>query len=291
MKRMLVVFFIFLLTLSGCSPTDVTPSDGAPLRCLSFNVLAYDPDTDRFPKAASRGPAALSFLKEVDCDIIGLQEATDANGFRWVPLKEIFDYDTCFRENLGNTYEFYSITEADAPGEGLIIAYRKDRFERLDCGAFEYSTFTDSYFHWVKLKDKKANRTLFVVNTHLSPNKNGNTEWGKAMRLPQSKELANFLNTVVGDAPLIAPGDYNCRLDNPELCEPHQILQQSGRFFSAATEAIGSNADSSIDHIYFNIHQMTCESHTLCPARYTLPSGETLQMSDHRPVLATFTYL
>ena len=261
------------------------------LKCLTFNVLAYCNYGGNFESAKVRGEASLAFLKKSNCDIIGLQEAVDARGLNWIPAGEVFDFDTYFREGLGGTYAFSGVNESEVNGEGLIILYRKSRFDLLDSGAFEFSTNTDSYYHWVKLYDKLAAKTIFVVNTHLSPNRYNDYVWGHSKRMTQSVQLAQFFNSTVKNAPLIATGDYNCKLDDPQYAGPHLNLQKSGKFFPSVSEAYDSDASTDYDYIYFNVNQMICDRHDQVPQEYTLPSGKTLKMSDHYPIRADFTYL
>ncbi len=253
------------------------------ISCMTFNVLCYEPD-GIYPPASERAKASLQFLRENDCDIYGLQEAVDAAGTYWVPAKEIYDFDSYFREGL-TEYDAISIVDTDAVGDGLMIFWKKDRFELKDSGGAEYTTNTNSCYLWVKLYDKRAGKELYVTNTHLSPNKNGDFEWGNTQRLPQSMQLASFWNAKVKNLPLLATGDYNCKVDN-EYDQPHRNLQRSGMYYPTVNEAYASDGKAGYDHIYFNIEQMICETHLEMPREYN-----SVPMSDHCAILATFTYI
>ena len=270
-------------------PADTPTEEEIPLRAISFNVLAYDPDPAKFERGEKRAVASVAFLKEQDADIVGLQEAVDERGFNWVPANEVFDFDSYFRQELGSIYGFSGVNEAECYGEGLIILYRKSRFELKDMGAFEYTTNTNSFYHWVKLYDKKAGKELYVVNTHLSPNKNGDFEWGNTNRLPQSMQLSSFLEKTVKDSPLIATGDYNCKIDVDEYAGPHRNLQKSGRYMPSTTEAMSSDGSTGYDYVYFNIDQMYCDEHVQAPQKFTV-DGKEIAMSDHRAIIADFYY-
>lgn len=323
MKKTIVFLLCFLLLLGGCAPqppstdqtaggsaqnTDLTePSTtqdaaqqpsyvndfvpggegaGVAVSCMSFNVLAYDTHGIGYADPAERAPLVARFIREQNCDIVGLQEVSEIYGYDWV---------TTLKTALGDIYESRILLEEEdcaysymEIGAGLMILYRKDRFELLDSGCCEYYEDYNRYYQWVKLKDSKSGRELFVTNTHFSidPSWSDDVNAGNLIRTSEAQELSDFWENHVKDTPLFATGDYNCyEFDDPHVLELQTSIYQPSS--SVATEIEGG---SSIDFVYLNTLSMNCTRYVKTEKSYTDANGESLEMSDHYPVIAYAEY-
>ncbi len=289
MKKILIFVCILSLVLGGCSASK-QPVD---ISCMSFNVLCYAPDEDGFADATERAPAVIEFLKEQNCDIMGLQEVCDYEGYNWIPGDRIFDWHDAITSALSDEYAWRAtIDEAETsfgggyPSAGLLILYRKDRFELLESGAKDYeqsSRNSFSYYQWVKLRDKQNKKVIYVTNTHFTPSNISNAN---EVRLSQAGELADFWENTVKDKPLLATGDYNCL----EYDEPHiQELQAAGKYFPSDVLAPVNEGTFTYDYVYVNSSVMEVNRHIKMSNEYAL-NGDKIKMSDHSPIVAHMTY-
>ena len=317
MKKAVVILLCFVLLLSGCmagQPTDEPKqntveqsgeqnteneqskeqSTGVDITCMSVNVLAWAPDSWGFEPATERSVAVTAFLKEQKCDIFGLQEVTDETGFTWVAKEDTFDWKTCIRKALGDEYGSCHVNEEENGTffdqdirAGLMIMWRKDRFEYLESGGGEYVS-DRAHYQWVRLRDKQNDKDVLVTNTHLSIDylmSDGVTRdlvQGNRLRSEEAEELAQLWEDSVGDGALFATGDYNCK----DYDEPHlNYLQKSGRFFPSYALAEEIEGHDTIDMVYINSANTDCKRYELYPREYTFKDGSTISMSDHRAVI------
>ena len=312
MKR-LIMLLCALLLLTGCaaeSPSiqpqgQTEPSDneqnqtqpdyvknfvaggegaGVSVSCMSFNVLSWDTNQAGYAEPSERAPAVVDYILNRNCDLVGLQEVSESDGYNWVKalndgLSSVY-YSRILTQEEDSAYTRMGIAA------GLMILYRKDRFEFLDSGCFEYFEDSNRYYQWVKLKDLKSNRELFVTNTHFSIDPNWNPEYGDVMRLDEAKELADFWETEVQATPLFATGDYNCG----EYEEPHLQELQAGVFQPSSMVAVDAAGSSTIDFVYVNTLSMDCTKYEKDENSFETESGELLEMSDHCPVIAYAEY-
>lgn len=258
---------------------------GVEISCMSFNVLSWDTHQIGYEEPAVRAPLVVDFILEQDCDIVGLQEVSEAHGYNWVAT---------LSNGLSHRYNIRILTQEEDSActtmnisAGLMILYRKDRFEFLDSGCYEYYEDCTRYYQWVKLKDKKSNRELYVTNTHWSINPDWDPTYGDVQRCDEARELANFWETVVKDTPLFATGDYNSgEYDNPHITQ----LQDSEVFWPASMIAEQLDGVSSIDMVYINNRSMKALRHVLLDRGYKTKDGDMIDMSDHCPVIAYASY-
>ena len=257
---------------------------GVEISCMSFNVLSYDTNDENFAEPAERSPLVTAFIMEQNCDIVGLQEVSESDGYNWVKA---------IAEGVGQRYHFRMLTQEEDSAytrmgiaAGLMILYRKDRFELRDSGCFEYFEDANRYYQWVKLWDRKAQRELFVTNTHFSIDPNWNPEYGNIMRTDEAKELAEFWEGTVRATPLFATGDYN----SYEYDDPHLLELQTSVFQPSSLVAESLEGSSTIDFVYLNTLSMQCTRHLYLSSAYTDAAGDRVEMSDHRPVVAYAKY-
>ncbi len=276
-------------TTSSDQTVEDPSNEDTNITCLSFNVLL---DGANYPPAAERQPHVVKIINDVSADIVGLQEAGRDSSRDWPGYIE---------KNMSSEYAYQPI-DADADYTdghmngtgGLIILYKKERFEKLDSGAFKYSDNENQrrWFHWVKLKDKKTNKTVFVTNTHWSIDRDStgaaSAAAGDSHRSKQANELMNFWKKNVKNGDLLfATGDYNCKVGS----KWGQMVSRNG-FEESATvcgTASVTMAESKIDHCFVNTNSVEVWDAQMLSVDYTV-GGTTKKCSDHQPYLIEVSY-
>ncbi len=268
--------------LQEYGPTGLSGA-GVEISCISFNILSHDTNNEGYWPPADRAELVVEFLREQNADLVGLQEVTNAHEHNWV---------RSITEGLGDIYDMRMITEeeGDVPyttmsiATGLMFLYRKDRFELLESGAFEY-TDDSRALHWIKLKDKKAGRELYFTNTHLSID-DGSYVGGNESRCGEAIEMLAFWKNKVGDTALFATGDYNCRVDD----YPQVSILQKSIYQPSCNVAFERVASSTLDFCYVNTKATDVESYDFLPRKYVDEQGQGEDMSDHNPVITVAVY-
>ena len=173
------------------------------LKLLSFNIrCANDPDGHSIPERASRVAAV---LKDYAADIVGFQEYHFA---RWTEA---------WAQVEDPAYGEIKIDRGD--GEGLVLWWRKDRFDLLDKGHFWFaddpsvpSTDWDEKYHrpricgWLLMQDKETEKTFLYMNLHYGFGAEGQQK-NAALLQSYAKKL--------GDYPTVIAGDFNMRPETP----------------------------------------------------------------------------
>ncbi len=305
--RRIIALLLCLLLLGGCAvpaengqtgqtqPNGAQPDyvtefrpggegTGVSVSCMSFNVLSWDTHQTGFAEPSERAPLVVDYILEKNCDLVGLQEVSESDGYNWVKA---------MADGLSSVYNIRILTQEEDSAytrmgiaAGLMILYRKDRFEFLDSGCYEFFEDSNRYYQWVKLKDRKSNREIYMTNTHFSIDPSWNPEYGDVQRLDEAKELADFWESTVQATPLFATGDYNCG----EFEEPHLQELQAGIFQPSSSVAEEADGGSGVDFVYVNTLSMNCTRYVKDSNAWTTESGELLEMSDHCPVIAYAEY-
>lgn len=291
-RKWLSLLLVLCLLLSAC--TSVTPnaddtkeqSDGdGKISCMSFNILAYNTDDDSFEDASVRSEGTLATVKKYTPDIVGIQEATENYG------GSNFDWLSFLQEGLSEIYDSRAVIDEEdcsyfmmGIAAGLVIFYKKDRFELKDSGCYEYAADPNRYYQWVELYDKTNRRELFVTNTHLSIDA-GNPEQGNEDRLSEAEELLSFWQSKIGDRPMFATGDYNCNI----YSEPQLHLQRDVYFPSALL--FDPEGESSLDFCYMNKNCMKVTGYEYIEREYLAENEKTFLISDHHPVMTYAEYV
>lgn len=231
--------------------------------CMSFNILGCDDaGKDLYAPSEIRCECIARYLSEMKTDIVGIQEAGSHHRlYNWMEnLSRRIDENGVYGvAKIDDDEEFTATTQTFEDKKvplsvGLIILYKKDKFDLIERGAHRYSTdeLQERYFQWVHLRDKENDLDIFVTNTHWSINwdKNGKVspEWGAIYRTKQANELRSFWEEKVGNNILFATGDYNCRQDSDWA-----LLAENGIYKQAVN--VGDkdwNLGDHIDHIYIN---------------------------------------
>lgn len=298
MRRFICCLLLICCLLVACTPAETdepilsdnsqtsSSAKGGSVTCMSFNVLAYNTGEQKLELPETRAPYVAKLIREQNPDIVGIQEAVEYNGSR-------ASYDWCggLQEALGDIYDartvldeedcYFGMMEITA---GLMILYRKDRFQPEDSGCFEYTADGSRYFQWIKLKDVKYNTSLYVTNTHLSINNKG-YEIGNANRTVEAEELLAFWESHA-DAPLFATGDYNCQ----SVEDPHLTLQRNGKFFPSCDISEGEETGSGLDFCYVNVDHQTVKDYKRLSKSYQIEDGQYMDISDHDPIMTYAEY-
>ena len=286
--------------------------------CMSFNILGVDhAGNELYLPSEIRAEYIAKYLHSIKTDIVGIQEAGAHH--------RLYDWMTNFSSMISdfNFYDVVKIGDEEAfvkttttfsdkkvpLSAGLMILYRKDKFELIERGAHRYSSTEkqERYFQWVHLKDKSNGKDIFVTNTHWSINwdENGKVskEAGAIHRTKQSNELREFWNNKVGNNVLFATGDYNC-FQNSEWI--HLAENDIYKQVETATDKDWALGDH-IDNIFINPQVSTVEDLRFLHDKIDISSVKARhasmyfwcssankdlklqfeRMSDHEPLLVT----
>ena len=177
---------------------DITKKDiKEDITVMSFNIRYFAHD-DFFKKSwFYRAQLVLNNIKQEEPDVIGFQEVQ--------PIHEKF-----LRQHLLG-YEFVIAYRTNLdPKEGMLLAYRKDRFSVEKEGMFwvsetpekkskDWGSSTYRVAAYAKLLDKKTNKYLSIIDTHLDNASDKAREEGIRVLINQvnSLELENAI--LLGD--------------------------------------------------------------------------------------------
>ncbi len=333
--KRLISLMVLLCLLLGLCPMNTTALSGdtskidsdkeAPahdISVMSFNVLDYVSGTE-YASPNARAPMVVNTIKSFMPDIIGIQEAGDPqsanNNFDWN------DYLVSMLGNLGYDCR-YLTQEKEKPssmtiGAGLMIFYKRDRFDLLAHGSAQYKSDGQNgvyaayegfsrvdnsrYYHYVKLYDKVYGTQLYTFNTHLSVPvgslKNSSnqtasdaqrTMLANITRTKQAQQLVTAMESMGADLPVFATGDYNSSWNTSKKDDPnsYQLLKMtdSGTFAAASDKAfdqISYFPTSLIDHVFFNTRYSLALRY-----RGVYEEYGGYQPSDHKAMQAYFNY-
>ena len=196
----------------------------ANISCMGFNILSCDTHDSGFEKPADRFHHVVRTIREQAPDLLGVQEACNLCCSE-PETKRCFGFDWCepmikAMDELGYDYSILRDQEGfklkrQTIACGLIIFFKKDRFELKDSGCAPYSPDQGRYYQWVKLLDKEYERSILFTNTHFSINPwlidAHNWILGNANRTVAAGELLRFwYKNCDENTALFATGDYNC---------------------------------------------------------------------------------
>ncbi len=143
-------------------------------------------------------------------DVAGLQEVTTGQ------LKDL--------QQRCPDFSWYAVgrTDGKQDGESCAIAFRKDRYERLEAGTFWLSPTPDvvgskgwdaalpRIASWVRLRDRHSKADWLVVNTHLDHR-------GSQARHESARLIQRKLQSLAKGDPVVVTGDFNARPDSAPL--------------------------------------------------------------------------
>lgn len=207
-------------------PEDDDPVTETSVRLATYNLLvATGTDwTVRRDKVAE-------LIEKYDFEVAGFEEAS-------------WEQRSFLGERLGGAYEVIAYgrdtgkDEASA-GEMSMIAYKKDRFVRLDAGRFWFSetpgvpssgwneTGFKRFCVWGKLKDRKTQKEFYVFKSHMP--------LAQTARKNACRMLVDSVRAKVpGGTPAFCMGDFNT---TPETEEIASIVCGSGILADSYREA------------------------------------------------------
>ena len=277
------------------------------ISCMGYNVLSYDTHFVGFEPAAVRFGYVLKTIDDNDPDLVGVQEACEEGSsksgsadFEWCgelikAMAERGYGHSALREQADFTLPKQTIAC------GLIIFFKKDRFEMTDSGCKGYLHDPSRWFQWVKLTDKKFDRPILFTNTHFSINpmlvdKHSGVA-GDAYRTVEATKLINFWNKECPpDTALFATGDYNSVPTSPA-----QTLLRSKQFKPSVVVAkeydefgttLGGRMGHSIDFCYVNPEAQEVDAYRVLRDRYPSDADSRVAgyASDHRAIMTYTSY-
>lgn len=181
------------------------------LRTCSFNIRYDNPEDEH--SWEERLNRVVETVTDAKPGLLGVQEAQPN---QYDDLRGALD-----------DYTWYGVgrEDGDREGEMVPIAWRPDRFELLEKGAFWLSETPDEpsvgwdaelprVTTWASLRHRETKRRLWFCNTHFSHvGKTGRVESAKLLRERASERAAD------GEDPVIM-GDFNSKLSR----QPYDIM-------------------------------------------------------------------
>jgi endonuclease/exonuclease/phosphatase (EEP) superfamily protein YafD len=284
--------------VAGSHHGDDTTSDAAATR---VRIVTYNTEAKIKPSRAMQDLAA---LMAKDPDIITLQEMASPEKRQRIRARYI-DCEGCvWGANMPGP---------PVPGETPVL-YRTDRFELQDSGSVQVteatyvgkagagpSTLNAKYVNWVRLRDLRTGRTVFVYNNHTVPSvqgKSGGPNRHAPKRLKLFRKHMTGLQDLVRDITakhrglVFVTGDLNVNYRRDRVLAPgmfpYRMLGAVG--LEASYEAVrqprtgthtlpSGNDTRLIDYVYFQPRT------SLKPSRQQIIQGLS---SDHRPLMVDF---
>jgi len=171
------------------------------LKVMTFNVRYDNPNDGAFGWAL-RKPLVIGVIREVNPDIIGFQEPLD-------------NQVTELQEKLSDYFKVgVARDDGKRSGEYNPIFYKVDRFEKKSEGTFwlsetpnkagsrSWNAACNRLVTWVKLKDQRSRKKLFVFNTHFD-------HVSEEARIQSAHLLLSAIQQVAGDEWVVVTGDFN----------------------------------------------------------------------------------
>jgi endonuclease/exonuclease/phosphatase family metal-dependent hydrolase len=258
-------------------------SDEQRLAIMSFNIR-YDEPRDGEHNWRFRRQAAVDMILDQKVDIVGIQEGLE---------HQVAYLDSALHEF--NTVGVGRDSQNPKGNEFSSIFYKPSRFELLDSGT-QWLSETPSIpskgwdaslnriYTWVKLKDKKSQKKMIVINTHFDHR-------GAVARKESAKLIAKVAKELSEEKniPLFVIGDFNAVPDDP-LFEPIYNYLQSAQQTAPVTDNHGTfNAfkdgyeGNIIDYIFYRNAR---------PLRYetVIKNYGVKFVSDHYPVVSVLVF-
>jgi endonuclease/exonuclease/phosphatase family metal-dependent hydrolase len=209
---------VFTVLLALAQTPAATPL-GAPLNVMSFNIR-YGTANDGENRWANRREFLFDVIRTADADLIGLQEALDAQ------LREII------AAHPGYGVVGVGRDDGRTRGEYAAILFRKDRFHVSDAGTFWFSDTPEVVASrswgntitrictWARLVDRDG-RAFWMYNVHLDHISQPSRE--RSTQLLADRIAARRVPTE----PVVVTGDFNVGEDNAAL--PVLLGPRTGR--------------------------------------------------------------
>jgi len=282
----------------------------ADITCMGFNVLAYGTNGAETPE--ERYPYVMTTIKDEMPDLIGIQEACQL-GCTQNP-QNTMDWVVRLGEDLGKLgYDYSALKDQKGfvhpkqnIGSGLMIFYKRDRFELKDSDAHSFVHDPYRYFHWAKLYDKKFGKDILFTNTHFSipPKVCGtvNVPVGEAYRTIEAAILVEFWqNNCDENTALFATGDYNSEphtmaqtILRSQVFKPSYLVSKVPDDRGTVNVRVGHNniLPPMIDFCYVNPEAQTVENYYPIVRRFETKNEGLFAgfASDHRAIMTYCNY-
>ncbi len=259
-------------------------------RVMTFNIR-LDIPVDGENRWEARIPVVKSYMDSVTPDIVGMQEVLHN---QLTDLLEIMP-----------EYSFIGTGRDDGRQEGEYspLFYRNDRFLLKDHsqfwlsetpevpGSLSWDAAITRIVSWAALEDKLSGDVLYVFNTHFDHR-------GVQARLNSIELMAEKINIIAGDLPVIVLGDFNISkgsddyffminqfsknnsLTNAELISKTPVTNADATFSGFRTDV----EPRVIDYIFFD------DSFEVNWYRVDKVIKDGVFISDHWPVVAGIEY-
>jgi endonuclease/exonuclease/phosphatase (EEP) superfamily protein YafD len=286
-------------TASGSEQADDTTAEAtsSTVRIITYNA-----------GAKLKVSTAMNDLKSIMAkspDVITLQEMASAKKRKKIREKYIDCYDCVWAANMPGP---------PVPGETPIL-YRTDRFDLVESGSVKVtdptyvgkagagpSTINAKYVNWVRLRDERTGRTVYVLNNHTVPSVQGksggpNKRAGKRLDIYR-KHMGGLQDLVRGISEnrwglVFVTGDLNVNYRRDRALKPGlfpytrlgnvglQASYQAIREPKTGTHRLKNGNDKRlIDYVYF------------LPRKSIEAKKQRILMgyaSDHRPLQVEFS--
>ncbi len=281
------------------------------ISCMGFNVLAYGTNGAETPE--ERYPYVMATIKDEMPDLIGIQEACQL-GCTKNPQCTM-DWVVRLGEDLGKLgYDYSALKDQKGfihpkqnIGSGLMIFYKRDRFELRDSDAQSYAHDPYRYFQWARLYDKQYDKDILFTNTHFSiPPKVCdvvNVPVGEAYRTIEAAILLQFWHDHCDEnTALFATGDYNSEpitvaqtLLRSREFKPSYLVSKVPDDRGSVNVRVGHNnvIPHLIDFCFVNTGAQTVENYYAIVRRFETKNDGLFAgfASDHRAIMTYCNYL
>jgi endonuclease/exonuclease/phosphatase family metal-dependent hydrolase len=245
---------------------------------MTYN-LRFDNPKDGINQWGNRKQKVFDLIKKYNPDLLGVQEA-------------LHHQITGITGSLPE-YAFVGVGRDDGKekGEYSALLYKKDRFDVLESNTFwlsetpqvpgskSWDAAITRVATWARLRDRKTNTELFVINTHFD-------HIGKEARAKSAALLKVKASELAGNLPIIITGDFNATRDEA----PYQEMMNTSRLALAdpapanppgtfCTFGVNTRPCSPIDYIFHSL-QLSSGDYTVI----TDNDGANYP-SDHLPVM------
>lgn len=290
-----ILFSVLILAFSACTPqsqaeSSETPKDTEPIaaefKVMSFNIKVDTTDDSTTANGwGIRKDACVEMIRMQKPAIIGLQEATFTNQWKWL------------KEELKDKYDGYGLNrdtgKESANGEVMGILYDKTVLQISDHGTFWLSETPDKVSKswnsacnrtatWAIFVHKASGRQFIYINTHLD-HKSGDARINGMRVISDRFEMYN-----PEGFPEILTGDFNTTSDDEAfLYIDHKMKNARSSAPAGKTDnyttynAWKESTYSVIDHIYVSKDVKVLKYATILD-KY----GYCNFISDHYPIVA-----
>jgi endonuclease/exonuclease/phosphatase family metal-dependent hydrolase len=207
--RILSATFILLMSVVLPAAAQAQPKPREPLTVMSFNIR-YGTAKDGDNEWTRRRTMLFDLVRELDADLIGLQEALD------------FQIDEVVAAVPGYAGIGVGRDDGGAKGEFSAILYRKNRFRVAEAGTFWLSdtpavpgskTWGNNITRictWARLIDRDG-RGFYMFNVHLDHESQPSRERSTSLLRQRIDARA------VSSDPVLVTGDFNVGENNPAI--------------------------------------------------------------------------